>query len=104
MFDSLFPFVCLIFFSLITPRTAPERAPGFYAKLKTPVAPTPEEDKLEVQRSYEDPTRFDHEKLLPGTNWEFTKWNMKDVIGFGACWGIVLVILGILYLAVTIGA
>jgi Na+/proline symporter len=104
MFDSLFPFVCLIFFSLITPRTAPERAPGFYAKLKTPVAPTPEEDKLEVQRSYENPTRFDHEKLLPGTNWEFTKWTMRDVIGFGACWGIVLIILGILYLAVTIGA
>lgn len=103
-FDALFPFVSLIVISLITPRTAPERAPGFYAKLKTPVAPTPEEDKLEVQRSYEDPNRFDHEKLLPGTNWEFTKWTMKDVIGFSACWGIVLVILGILYLAVTIGA
>lgn len=103
-FDALFPFFCLIFFSLLTPRSAPERAPGFYAKLKTPVAPTPEEDHAEVQKSHDHPERFDHEKLLPGTNWEFTKWTTKDVIGFGACWCIVAVILGILYLAVTIGS
>jgi SSS family solute:Na+ symporter len=99
-FDALFPFFCLIFFSLITPRSAPERAPAFYARLKTPVGATPEEDADEVEKSNQHPDRFDHEKLLPGTNWEFTKWTKKDFIGFGACWGIVLFIVGILWAAV----
>lgn len=103
-FDALFPFVCLIVFSLVTPRSAPERAPGFYAKLKTPVAETPELDHEEVEKSYANPNRFDHQKLFPGTNWEFTKWEKKDFIGFGACWGIVGLILLLLYSVVTIGS
>ncbi|HEY2845505.1 MAG TPA: hypothetical protein VGJ09_17710, partial [Bryobacteraceae bacterium] len=59
MFDSLFPFCCLILFSLVTKPDYGPRADGFYAKLKTPVAPTPEQDKLAVEKNYAAPARFD---------------------------------------------
>lgn len=102
-FDALFPFVMLIGFSLVTPKSDPARAARFYAKMKTPVAPTPEEDQAEVERSYRQPDRFDHEKLLPRTNWEFTKWTRKDFVGFFGCWGIVGAILLLLVGIVSLG-
>ena len=104
LFDGVFPFVVLFLFSLVTPRSAPHRADGFYAKLKTPVAPTPETDRAEVEKSCADPRRFDREKLLPGTNWEFTKWTRKDFAGFFGCWAIVGLILMFLYAVLHAGA
>ena len=104
MFDALFPFVCLILFSLVTQANHSARADQFYARLKTPVAPTAELDRVEVEQSIAKPERFDHLKLLPRTNWEFTKWTGKDFAGFFGCWGIVGVILVILYLVLHVGA
>jgi hypothetical protein len=104
IFDGVLPFVVLIGLSVVTPRSAPHRADGFYAKLKTPVAPTPEMDRAEVEKSYADPRRFDREKLLPATNWEFTKWTGKDFAGFFGCWGIVGLILLFLYAVLHVGA
>jgi hypothetical protein len=103
-FCGLFPFLMLMAFSLVTPMSAPERADGFYAKQRTPVGPTPEEDRLEVERNIENPRRLDHKKLFPGTNWEFGVWERQDYIGFFSCWGVVVVILGFLYLVLHLGA
>jgi SSS family solute:Na+ symporter len=102
-FDGLFPFLMLIAFSLVT-KADPNRAPGFYAKMKTPIAPTPDEDRKEVELSYAQPNRFDHQKLLPGTNWEFAKWTRQDVKGFGGCWIIVGLILLFLWGLLRAGA
>jgi SSS family solute:Na+ symporter len=104
LFDGLLPFAMLLVFSFFTPRADPLRVARFQAKMKTPVAPTPELDHEEVEKSYAEPGRFDHTKLLPGTQWEFTKWTAKDYIGFGGCWLIALAILGLLWLIVNIGA
>ena len=73
-FDGLFPFIALIVFSLLTKPDELERADRFFAKMRTPVAPTPELDQQEVQLSYQMPHRFDHKKILPGSNWQFTRW------------------------------
>ncbi len=104
LFDGLFPFLSLIVLSLVTPRSAPELAPVFYAKMKTPVASTPELDQVEIEKNHSNPTRWDSQKLLPGTNWEFAKWTRGDFLGFFGCCGIVFVILGILWLVLHIGA
>ncbi len=104
LFPGLFPFVMLILFSLITPRSDPILADRFYAKMKTPVAPSPESDREQVQKSFDEPHRFDHEKLLPGTNWEFTKWTRKDVYGFFGCWLIVGFILLLLWGILRVGS
>jgi hypothetical protein len=54
--------------------------------MKTPIAPTLEEDEIEVQKSYEMPHRFDHKKLFPKSSWEFCKWTKTDTYGFILCW------------------
>ena len=107
--DGLLPFVMLISLSYLLPagpRTAEEqrRVDGFFAKLKTPVAPTPEEDDREVALSYENPRRFDAEKLFPRSTWEFTKWSGTDWLGFLSCWGVVGLIVGFLWSILHIGA
>ena len=93
--DSALPLVLLILFSYMTPQTDPERVVRFYARMKTPVFSDPAIDALEVEASYANPTRFDHTKLFPRSNWEFTKWSKVDTIGFllaCASVGVVLVI------------
>jgi hypothetical protein len=103
-FDGIFPFVLMILVSMVTAPAEENRIDRFYAKLKTPVAPTPELDLEEVSKSFQDPHRFDDLKLLPGTNWEFTKWTKKDFVGFFGCWAIVGIILVILWAVLHVGA
>ncbi|HBF34850.1 TPA: transporter [Candidatus Sumerlaeota bacterium] len=103
-FDGVFPFVMLIFISYLFPKTEKSRVDVFHAKMKTQVRRDPREDEIEVALSLAQPGRFDHLKLFPRSNWEFTKWKLEDYIGFSVCWGIVLVIMSLLWLVLTIGS
>jgi Na+/proline symporter len=107
--DGVFPFMLLIGFSYVLPNRRPteednRRIDGFFAKMKTPTASTPEQDEIEVALSYKDPRRFDHKKLFPRSDWEFSKWTGKDWLGFSSCWGVVGLIIGLLWLVLNIGA
>ena len=93
MVDALLPIAILIVASLLTRPTDPVRVARFYARMKTPVADTLDQDAIEVEKSYADPTRFDHMKLFPRSNWELTKWNRQDVVGFLCCCALVGVVL-----------
>ncbi len=84
-FDSLFPFVVLLVASLLTRPTDPERVARFYGKMKTPVGETPELEAAALEETQRHPARYDHTKLLRGSNWEFCKWDRVDTIGFLAC-------------------
>ncbi|MGD9110256.1 MAG: sodium:solute symporter family protein [Phycisphaerales bacterium] len=80
---TVLPFLILIPISLVTKNKGlEERIARFYAKMKTPVIADAEKDEAELQKSYENPTRFDHTKLFPRTNWEFCKWTKVDTVGF----------------------
>lgn len=92
-FDGIFPFICVMLLSFVTPGAERERVRRFYGKMKTPVAATPEEDEREMALTMANPGRFDHLKLFPNSQWEHTKWTRLDTVGFLACWGIVGVIL-----------
>ncbi|WP_438479804.1 sodium:solute symporter family protein [Oleiharenicola lentus] len=83
--DALLPVLILIVVSLLTQPTAQARVARFYVRMKTPVSPTLDEDALAVEASYQNPTKFDHTKLFPRSNWEFTKWNKEDTLGFLGC-------------------
>ncbi|MEO6002004.1 MAG: hypothetical protein ABIZ04_17910 [Opitutus sp.] len=83
--DGITPIVVLIFVSLLTRPSAPDRIGLFYGKLKTPVGPTPEEEHEAVLATTTNPTRFDDRKLWPRSNWEFTKWDRTDTLGFLSC-------------------
>jgi len=84
-FDGIFPFAVLIVASLLTKPTDPARVAQFYGKMKTPVGDTPELEAATMAETRRHPTRFDHTKLLPWSNWEFCKWDRVDTIGFLIC-------------------
>jgi hypothetical protein len=91
--DAMLPISLLIIVSLLTRPTDPQRVARFYVRMKTPVAKTLEQDAIEVERSYASPGRFDHVKLFPRSNWEFTKWDKTDAFGFICCCALVGVVL-----------
>ncbi len=102
LFDGFFPFVVLIIVSLLTKPTDPARVAQFYGKMKTPVGDTPELEAAAMEETHRNPTRFDHTKLFPRSNWEFCKWDRVDTIGFIVCCagsaaiiGIFVVVLGL---------
>ncbi len=94
-FDALFPFCVLIVVSLLTRPTDPARVAQFYGKMKTPVGDTPELEVATMAETRRNPTRFDHTKLLPRSNWEFCKWDRTDTIGFVACCSLSAAIVGL---------
>jgi hypothetical protein len=102
-FDGVFPFILLIGLSLLTKPDGLDRADRFFAKMRTPIGPTPELDRCEVELSYKLPYRFDEKKLLSKSNWQFMRWSLNDVIGFFGCWVIVGVILWVLWMVLHIG-
>ncbi|MEO6005094.1 MAG: hypothetical protein ABIZ04_08140 [Opitutus sp.] len=87
--DALLPILILIVASLLTQPTDPVRVARFHVRMKTPVGATLDEDAVAVEESYANPTRYDHLKLFPKSNWEFTKWKREDTYGFFACCGLV---------------
>ena len=104
MVDFLLPVIVLIVVSLLSRQSDPARVARFYARMKTPVGPTLEEDAKAVEASYANPTRYDHLKLFPNSSWEFTKWDKRDAVGFVCCCGLVGVVLLVFKSVLVIGS
>lgn len=102
--DTFFPLLILLLVSLMTRADASVQIARFYARLNTPVGVTPETDIVDVQLSYDNPSRFDHNKLFPRSNWEFTKWDRQDTLGFLGCCAFVGFILLLFKWLLLIGA
>jgi Na+/proline symporter len=91
---SILPFIILIPVSLITrDKGLEENIARFYVKMKTKVIADRDLDKAELEKSYANPSRFDHTKLFPKSNWEFCKWDREDTWGFFASSGLTIGIL-----------
>ena len=104
LFDALFPFALLFLFSLFT-RPAPKEAMDrFYARIHTPVQPTPEADEEAVARTAARPEEMEARKLFPGSQWEIAKPGKGDLLGFGGCWLVVGIILFLLWFLAGYGA
>jgi len=84
-YNGLFPFAVLLLVSLFTRGPPPRIVDQFYGKMKTPVEPEPERDAAAMEETRRNPHRFDDRKLFPRSDWEFTKWDRVDTIGFVAC-------------------
>ena len=78
----LLPILLMVLVSLFTTPVELGHVIRFYAKMKTPVLADPDADKRELELSYRDPGRFDHSKLFPGSQLEFTRWTRQDLLGF----------------------
>ena len=97
------PFVVMIVFSLLTRRNSRAALDQYYVKMKTPVASDPIQDRVELEKSYAEPTRFDHRKLFPGTSLEFQRPGIVDIGGFILCFVICFAIIGLVLLVAQIG-
>jgi len=74
--------------------------------MKTPVGATPELEVAAMEETRRNPGRFDHTKLFPRSNWEWTKWDRVDTVGFIACLGVSGTIIALFWylLRLTAGA
>ncbi|MCK4465205.1 MAG: sodium:solute symporter family protein [Bacteroidales bacterium] len=102
LFDALFPFVLLFLISFITKPVEKIHLDRFFAKMHTPVQKTKEEEEMALQESYNNPDKFEKEKLFPGSNWEIMKPSKIDYLGFGGSWILVGLVIFLLWLVVSI--
>ena len=101
LIDAILPILMLVSISFVTRNKGlEENIARFYVKMKTPVIADPELDKAELEKSYADPTRFDHLKLFPKSNWEFCKWTKVDTYGFLATSALTAIILTAFWLMI----
>lgn len=101
-FDAIFPFVLLFILSLLTKPVPRQDLDRFYAKIHTPIQPSPEKEREVLEESYRRPEKFEKDKIFPHSNWEIMKPGWKDVFGFGGSWVLVGVIIFLLWLLVRI--
>jgi Na+/proline symporter len=87
-FAAIFPFIVLAIASLLTQPPPQGKVDWFFGKMKTPVGATPELEAATMEETRRNPRRFDHTKLFPSSNWEWTKWDQTDTVGFLICLGV----------------
>ncbi|MFC2083547.1 sodium:solute symporter, partial [Bacteroidota bacterium] len=102
LFDALFPFLLLFVFSYITKPVSKPFLDRFFAKMHTPVQTTDEKEQQALEDSFNNPEKFESDKLFPRTQWEIMKPSRMDLIGFGGSWVLVGVIILLLWLVVSI--
>jgi solute:Na+ symporter, SSS family len=100
----IMPFVVMILLSLVTRPGSQRALDRYYVKMKTPVQPDPEDDRRELELSYEKPERFNHKKLFPGTKIEIMRPTFIDVTGFVVSVGICILFLALATWLANIGA
>ena len=83
--DAAIPFLLLIGISLLTRPPSPSTVSRFFGIMKTPIGITPELEAAAVAETRRDPGRFDQQKLFPNSDWEFTRWDRTDALGFAFC-------------------
>lgn len=84
--DVAIPFGILIIVSLLSSPVRKANLVEFYARLHTPVAATPELDKMEVALSVEHPDRWRSNVLMPRIGIELLRPTKRDILGFIICW------------------
>lgn len=103
-FDAIFPLLCLIVLSYFSKPASRKTLDYFFAKVHTPIQPTPEEDKRKVEENAAHMHHFESRKLFPKTHWELHKPMKMDYIGFFGTWALVGLIILLLWFVVNIGA
>ncbi|MBT5322278.1 MAG: sodium:solute symporter family protein [Verrucomicrobiales bacterium] len=103
-FKIIAPFLVMIIASLLTRPNSKEALDRLYVRMKTPVRPDPDEDKVEMEKSYAEPSRFDDRKLFPKTQLEIQRPTPMDFWGFIACFAICFAIIGLVFWVAGIGA
>jgi len=98
------PFLVMILVSWVTRPNSKAALDRYYVKMKTPVLPDRQADAANLEQSYQQPDRFDDNKLWPNSQLEFQKPSRMDVIGFVLCVLACFGVIGLAMLLIGIGA
>jgi len=104
LFDALFPLIFLIILSYFSKPVKNELLDYFYAKIHTPVQPTLERDVALIQENAANMEKFESRKLFRKTQWEFHKPMKMDYIGFFGTWGLVGLVILLMWIFMNIGS
>jgi SSS family solute:Na+ symporter len=102
LFDALFPFVLLFLISFFTKPAPLPDLNRFFARIRTPVQPTQEEEDKALQHAFEHSNELEKIKIFPGSNWEIYKPGWSDLWGFGGSWVLVGIVILLLWGMVNI--
>ena len=103
MIRLVFPFIILIIVSLLTKRNNDEVTERFFIKMRTRVRGLgAETDAADLIESFTYPEKTKKMLLFPKTNLEIYKWNKQDTLGFLFSIVVVFIVLGTLYMAVSV--
>ena len=98
------PFLVMIGLSLVTRRNKENALDRYYAKMKTPVIPDPEEDARVLAEALKTPKSLEGRKLFPGSDLEFCRPGLKDILGFLITFALCFMIIGLAVWVATIGS
>jgi SSS family solute:Na+ symporter len=101
-FDAIFPFVALVVLSWFTKPEPREALDRFFAKVHTPVQPTPSAEAAALAAAAANPRQFDADKVFKHADWEILKPARSDYLGFFGTWALVGVVLVLLRVMVTV--
>ena len=105
IYDGVFPFLVLFGVSLFTRRPDQRLTDLFFGKMKTPVGATPLLEEQAMAETARNPGRFDQTKLFGvKSQWEFTRWDKVDALGFIACLAVSFGILGTFWIILQAAA
>jgi len=97
----LLPFAILVFIACLTRREDSALIDQFFAKMRTQVASSVGGESESIAFSSRDHAYPKDIKVFPRSDWEIYKWSRYDAIGFGFSVGLVIVILGMVWLVAS---
>ncbi|MEC9093723.1 MAG: sodium:solute symporter family protein [Planctomycetota bacterium] len=100
----LLPFLVLLVASYLTRRNSQAALDRYYVKMKTEVDPNPDTDRQNLEVSYQNPKRFEDQRLFPGTDFEALKPRRSDVLGFFGAVAACLIVIGLLVWLAGLGS
>jgi SSS family solute:Na+ symporter len=104
LFRIIIPFLVLMLVAFFTQPEDKMKLDQFYGKMLTPVVGSHADDEREMALTQANPSRFDHLKIFPGSNWEFRKWNREDLVGVIASCIAVASVVALLVFIVNLGS
>lgn len=96
MIRLLFPFITLLLVASFTRPDDRLLLDTFYRKMRTRVKPVGVDTSVKTGET--------EQLIFPNSSWELYRWNRQDWGGFVLSWGMVAVVIGLLYLVVLLGS
>ncbi|MCK6488129.1 MAG: hypothetical protein L6R48_07350 [Planctomycetes bacterium] len=87
-----------------TAEQAAIRLDRFYAKQRTPIGRSQEEDERVLAESFRDPSKAERARIVRWGGIEINRLTCGDVVGFSLACLLVLVVLGVMLLVLSIGS